>query len=45
MLCRRKGVVLALGKCMHFKYDPCKRIPCKPKALDLGKYDEDDFSL
>lgn len=44
-LCIKKGVVVDTGKCRKFKYDPCKRIPSKPKALDFSKYDEMDFSL
>ena len=30
---------------MRFRYDPCKRIPCKAKAMDFSKYDSEDFSL
>lgn len=44
-LCMKKGVVVDTEKCRKFKYDPCKRIPSKPKALDFSKYDEMDFSL
>jgi hypothetical protein len=32
-------------KCLKFRYDPCKRIPSKPKALDFAKYDQEDYSL
>lgn len=45
VLCKKKGVVNAEGKCMGFRYDPCKRIPVKMKALDFSKYNEEDFSL
>ena len=45
VLCRKKGVVAIDGKCHRFRYDPCKRVPVKMKALDLSKYKEDDFSL
>ena len=45
VLCIKKGVRPIDGKCMRFRYDPCKRIPSKPKALDFRKYDEHDFSL
>lgn len=45
MLCIRRGIVSADNKCRKFRYDPFKRIPAKPKALDLSKYDGDDFSL
>ena len=39
------GVVQRKEKCRKFRYDPCKRIPSKPKPLDFQKYDEHDFSL
>lgn len=45
ILCVKKGIVPIDGKCWRFKYDPCKRIPVKAKALDFSKYEEDDFSL
>ena len=45
VLCVKKGVVTETGKCRKFSYDPCKRIPPKPKALDFRKYDEEDYSL
>lgn len=45
VLCLKKGVVSADGKCRKFCYDPCKRIPPKPKAVDFQKYNSEDFSL
>lgn len=45
ILCTKYGVVTEKEKCRRFKYDPCKRIPAKPKALDFRKYDDHDFSL
>lgn len=45
MLCSKKGPVALLHKCLCFRYDPCKRIPVKPKALDFSKYDREDYSL
>ena len=45
ILCIKKGVVPMLGKCRKFQYDPCKRVPSKPKALDFEKYEKEDFSL
>ena len=45
ILCAKKGLVSQDGKCMRFCYDPIKRIPVKPKALDFSKYSSDDFSL
>ena len=45
VLCVKKGVRSIDAKCMRFRYDPCKRIPCKAKAMDFSKYDAEDFSL
>lgn len=45
VLCVKKGVMPLNGKCIKFKYDPCKRIPGKAKALDFSKYDQEDYSL
>ena len=45
ILCSKKGVVSPDGKCVRFRYDPIKRIPVKPKALDFSKYNDEDFSL
>lgn len=45
VLCSKKGVVSAYGKCLRFTYDPCKRVPAKPKAPDFEKFREEDFSL
>lgn len=45
VLCNKHGVVSIHYACRKFRYDPCKRIPVKAKALDLKKYDQDDFSI
>lgn len=45
ILCIKRGVVPADGKCQKFCYDPCKRVPAKAKALDFKKYDQEDYSL
>lgn len=45
ILCAKKGLKSAADQCRKFKYDPCKRIPVKAKALDFSKYDQEDFSL
>lgn len=45
ILCAKCGIRFVDSKCRRFKYDPCKRIPLKAKALDFSKYDEQDFSL
>lgn len=45
ILCSKKGIRPMDGKCLKFRYDPCKRIPQKAKAMDFSKYDEEDYSL
>lgn len=45
VLCSKRGTVLPEAKCRKFQYDPCKRIPSKPKAVDFDKYNEEDFTL
>ena len=43
--CKMRGTVSPDDKCFRFKYDPCKRIPPKQKALDFEKYNNEDYSL
>lgn len=45
ILCTKRGVVAVDYSCRQFRYNPCKRIPPKIKALDLKKYEDTDFSL
>lgn len=45
VLCAKKGVRSIEDACRKFRYDPCKRIPRKAKALDFTKYEKEDFSL
>ena len=45
VLCAKKGVKDRYSKCRKFCYDPCKRIPSKPKAMDFSKYETYDYSL
>lgn len=45
VLCVKKGLRTEGNTCRKFKYDPCKRMPSKIKALDFSKYDQSDFSL
>ncbi len=45
ILCSKKGLRSCENPCRKFRYDPCKRIPPKAKALDFSKYDEEDYSL
>lgn len=45
VLCIKKGMKSANGKCGSFFYDPCKRIPKKQKALDFNAFKDHDYSL
>ncbi|MGN1003890.1 MAG: hypothetical protein ACI4O5_03560 [Oscillospiraceae bacterium] len=45
VICLKKGVVPAGGSCRAFRYDPLKRVPPKPAALELGKLRDEDFVL
>ena len=45
ILCTKKGIRASEQKCFRFRYDPCKRIPVKPKALDFSAYKDADYSL
>ena len=45
VLCTKRGVVADSFACKKFTYDPCKRIPSKPKALNIGKFKDEDFTL
>ena len=45
ILCTKKGLRTLDDSCRKFRYDPCKRIPIKAKALDFSKYNDNDFSL
>lgn len=45
VLCSKKGMRTVDEKCYRFKYDPCKRIPAKVKAMDFSKYEKEDYSL
>lgn len=45
ILCAKKGIRAVDSKCRKFQYDPTKRIPTKPKALDFEKYKQYDYSL
>ena len=43
VLCYKKGIVSLDYACKKFKYDPLKRKPLRPKAIE--KFEESDFSL
>lgn len=43
--CLKRGIVPAEGHCRAFRYDPLKRVPPRPAAIDTKKLKEEDFSL
>lgn len=43
VLCYKKGVVSLDYSCKKFKYDPLKRKPIRPRAIE--KFEESDFAL
>ena len=43
--CVKKGIVQMEDHCRAFKYDPLKRVPPRPAALNTSKLSEADFSL
>lgn len=45
ILCTKKGIRSTDEGCRKFSYDPCKRIPVKPKAPDFQKFTNEDFTL
>lgn len=45
VLCCKKGLKTIDDGCHRFRYDPCKRVPARTKAMDFSKYDKEDFSL
>lgn len=45
ILCMKRGVICVNRICRKFTYDPCKRIPAKPKASDFSRYSNEDYSL
>lgn len=45
ILCTKNGLKTPDSQCRKFRYDPCKRIPAKARALDFSKYEQEDFSL
>ena len=43
--CVKRGIVAVEHHCRAFKYDPLKRVPPRPAALETGRLKEEDFSL
>ena len=45
VVCIKRGVVPVEHHCWAFQYDPLKRVPHRPVALNTTKMKEEDFSL
>lgn len=45
VLCCKRGMVTVKTKCAKFRYDPCKRIPPKPKQPNFEQFTDEDFKL
>ena len=45
VVCTKKGVVSATYHCRSFSYDPFKREPSRPIALETSRLKEEDFRL
>ena len=43
--CVKRGIVAVEHHCRAFKYDPLKRVPPRPAALETERLKEEDFSL
>ena len=43
--CVKRGVVAADHHCGAFRYDPLKRVPPRPVALETRELKQEDFSL
>lgn len=41
----KRGIVAVEHHCRAFKYDPLKRVPPRPAALETERLKEEDFSL
>lgn len=43
--CVKRGIVPVESCCRSFRYDPLKRVPPRPAALETARLKEEDFSL
>jgi hypothetical protein len=43
--CLKCGVVSVEYCCRKFRYDPLKRVPPRPAALDVSGFQEQDFKI
>lgn len=45
IICSKRGLHNESDSCRRFRYDPCKRVPFKAKAMDFSQFKDSDFSL
>lgn len=45
VICTKRGLCSEEDHCRRFRYDPCKRIPFKAKAMDFSQFQDSDFAL
>ena len=45
VMCPKRGVMSAGDSCRRFRYDPLKRVPPKPMAVDFSHLKDEDFTL
>lgn len=45
VLCLKRGIVPPEHHCRAFQYDPLKRVPPRPAALDADRLKQEDFAL
>lgn len=43
--CVKRGIVPLESSCRAFQYDPLKRVPPRPAALETARLKPEDFSL
>lgn len=43
--CVKRGIVPSEGQCRAFQYDPLKRVPPRPAALETGRLKAEDFAI
>ena len=43
--CVKRGVVPVEFHCRAFRYDPLKRVPPRPAALDTDRLEQKDFTI
>ena len=45
ILCSKRGLKTEDDSCRRFRYDHCKRVPFKAKAMNFSQFSDSDFSL